>query len=619
MFCSECGKEIPDGSAFCKYCGTKLVADAGAPEETPEAAAAAVSETAEASEAASDDKEEPTAAAVGAVATAAASTAQVATTSAAAGATPTPHLTTPARKKNKGPLIIGVVAALAVAAVAAVVYAVFLSPYNIDANTFPDEGLRKVLSRTYDSDHDGKLSREEAGKITKLDFSESADIENLKGIELLPNLKTLNLSGCAYVESLDVSKNGNLESLAIDGTSIDSLDLSHNRAIKTVDASGSSLSSINISGCENLRALNLQSTNVLSVDLSGAKSLEEFAIAESAEVSGLESTNLREQWVITSASVHGAHEVAYPVMGSVGDNSSRNYTFTYNGKNQLTFVNCVSRSASNSTSSVHAVTYNYEGDRVSSIDDTRSYLYSTGYSSISTEKLSYYYTDKGQLSSYSVKYDSGRSTNYSYSYDENGRQTGFSDYSFTYDDEGRLATVLATYMSRPYLSISYNDANMIERIVVGGNSSYSFEYDDSGRCIVKHYAADPNARAGGSYDVKCTYDDLGRLSQMQTLSTSGEVAGTATFEYDERGNMVKETISNPKFSSSTGYDQGVWSFSYGRVFTKASDPDIQQPLMNLGTTNHEYIAIPMDQKFAGEVVFEQTGLVFSGIGGPYIN
>lgn len=33
MFCSKCGKEIPDGSKFCPYCGAKLSL-AGEPEES---------------------------------------------------------------------------------------------------------------------------------------------------------------------------------------------------------------------------------------------------------------------------------------------------------------------------------------------------------------------------------------------------------------------------------------------------------------------------------------------------------------------------------------------------------------------------------------------------------
>ncbi len=35
MFCSNCGKELPDGSAFCKFCGTKLKAAPGQAAQQP--------------------------------------------------------------------------------------------------------------------------------------------------------------------------------------------------------------------------------------------------------------------------------------------------------------------------------------------------------------------------------------------------------------------------------------------------------------------------------------------------------------------------------------------------------------------------------------------------------
>ncbi len=620
MFCPECGKEIPDNAAFCKYCGTKLsVGESAVVNEAAQVGEAdAANDSASTSEApAPSDAAAPNEAVAGAVASAGVAAGAVAGEQAAA--TPiTPVAATPQRKKN-GKIILGVAAAAVVAVVAAVVYAVFLSPYNIDSNTFPDETLRTAITKGYDSDHDGKLSRDEAKNVTKLDLTDS-EIEDLKGIELLPNLRTLNLSGCKYLETLDVSKNGNLENLAINGTSVESLDLSHNRAIKTLDATGSSLASVNISGCENLKSAAFNLTKLTELDISGAKSLEALEVNSEVDVTGIEGTNLREQWLITEATITGAHSVAVPNMGSIGNNSTDVYNFTYNNENQLTWHARQSVNPSMSYLNYDTYTYTYgDAGQVTWVDKSSSSTNSRGYTSYNATTYGFAYDDNGLLNMYTSKYNSGSMTRYYYSYDKNGRQETSDSYRFSYNDAGKLVGVSSKSSGKSYMTISYNDAGAVEKITFDGNSTYySFEYDVSGRCTTRHYVSGDTPSL--NYDVVFTYGDTGKVSQAQTISSDGSVVGTATYEYDSNGNLVKRTIENPTFPANTNYNTGLATYKYSRVFTKSDAGVLPSVFINMtGVDGYEGVIVPFNQKFAADEVFAQTGTMYYLSGRPYMH
>lgn len=77
---------------------------------------------------------------------------------------------------------------------------------------FLDGNFKAYCVRNFDSDGDGGISIEEAGKVKTIDCSNS-DIRFLSGIQYFSSIEKLNCSG-NQLTSLDVSKNTALNYLA---------------------------------------------------------------------------------------------------------------------------------------------------------------------------------------------------------------------------------------------------------------------------------------------------------------------------------------------------------------------------------------------------------------------
>ncbi len=112
--------------------------------------------------------------------------------------------------------------------------------------SIPDSAFEEFLLKHFDTDHDGKISAEEAAAITEIDlrrhhasilasidetgeayfpteFPDPHEIRSLKGIEQMPNLEKLWLNNFS-LEELDLSHNPKLTHLQCDNCRLDRLE-----------------------------------------------------------------------------------------------------------------------------------------------------------------------------------------------------------------------------------------------------------------------------------------------------------------------------------------------------------------------------------------------------------
>ena len=111
----------------------------------------------------------------------------------------------------------------------------------------PDDAFKAYIISRYDADRNGKLSMEEAEKITRLDINTyDLQIKTLEGIEYFTNLEYLKAVGYddsrrGEVSSLDLSKNVKLETLICPFNRMESLDLQNCTRLKYLDCSSNML------------------------------------------------------------------------------------------------------------------------------------------------------------------------------------------------------------------------------------------------------------------------------------------------------------------------------------------------------------------------------------------
>ena len=124
----------------------------------------------------------------------------------------------------------------------------FTNPVRADVVPIVDPAFKAWLLKRFDADDDGELSLLEARSVKEIFIfpSDGVRIQTLRGIEYMPNLWTLNVSGCGLTE-LDVTRNPLLRELICPGNLLTELDLSQNPLLETLlcapmaDASGNNL------------------------------------------------------------------------------------------------------------------------------------------------------------------------------------------------------------------------------------------------------------------------------------------------------------------------------------------------------------------------------------------
>ena len=160
--------------------------------------------------------------------------------------------------------------------------------------TFPDPIFRRYVSDNFDTDKDGKLSKDEVLAVTTIIVSKTSStpdkekIASLEGVQYFANLEylscfsnqltTLDVSGCTALETLycsnnqlttlDLSKNTALTYLWCSSNQLTSLNVSQNTALLQLDCYVNQLTTLDASGCTALRTLNCFNNQLTALDVS---------------------------------------------------------------------------------------------------------------------------------------------------------------------------------------------------------------------------------------------------------------------------------------------------------------------------------------------------------------
>ena len=190
----------------------------------------------------------------------------------------------------------------------------------IDAQNFPDETFRNYVTQHFDSNKDDALSPEEIAAAKTVNLADDNSVESVQGIELLPALTEINVSGTAIssidvtknpelkklnasmcyifdddynmdylLTSIDVTQNPKLEYLDITYSKIDTLDVSRNPNLEELHAFVTNLSEVDVTKNPKLRRLDLNTTDIRKIDVT--QNPELFALnLEYTQVSSLDVT-----------------------------------------------------------------------------------------------------------------------------------------------------------------------------------------------------------------------------------------------------------------------------------------------------------------------------------------
>lgn len=580
MFCTHCGAQMPDDATFCTKCGQAL----------PQTQSASVSEPA-----ASSSHDSPEAR-------------ELATYAGKPPVNPAAH------RKAVAAVIAFVIAALGIF----VVYRAFFAPYDIDEKNFPDQAFRTYIARIADADNDGKITRDEAKNVSEIDVP--SDVVSLKGIELFPNVDTVDAVQCPNLSEVDLSHNGNIStlnfdtdshlesldvsaleklvSLNIEGSSVESLDVSKNSDLAELYADSSDLSELTLGDNSNLTALTAKGAKLASLDISGTPNLDQLEVDDDVAVTGEEKTGLRSQWLVSAAHSEGAAYGNMPGSGDAGTDDADDFSFSYDSNGKLT------SESEDTTSSYFGSTYSRKveleyGDngKVSTLDYYGTYKSSSGKTRDSLAAMaSFTYNSDNMLSSYrSTRGSSSDTVSYEY---ENGKLAKAGDYVFSY--KGNDLVSIATQSNGKTVAtenLTYNDYDQLVQ-KEDDYETIAYEYDNAGNLVkITHTPKASDIPEYVNYTVAFTYDSNGNMKSAEASDESG-VTCHADFEYDSYGNMVKRTLTNPRLEQSSGsLAKGTQTFTYTRVFTHNTDSDIAQPVLctSLGSMAFNYF--PLDQQW----------------------
>ena len=463
MFCRSCGTPLVDDVLFCPVCGAPVAPDQVAATQQPQPA--------------------------------------------------TQQCVPVRRKRSKKPLI-ALAAVLVVAAGiggGALFYFTQIATTPIDEKTFPDSGMRALVSTRYDTNGDGRISRDESKAVTSVELDGVASTQGL---------------GKAFPHVVNVESGGD---------KLVNLDLSGCGDLKTVDLdSASNVTAVNLDGCDNIEKLDLKNAEGLkSVDLSGKKKLATLALPQDTKVSGIKDTQLEELWLpvyyegTDEDGVHGStyeierdengyvtgytsslkqgggmsyaveHDEAHRI-SEIAELLSGEYEeenmFTYDSDGNLTRIDCDAAIGDASTSTVF--TYDSDGNLVNKTTNA-------GYG----KSASMYVYEGGNLvSDTETGLGNPRTVVYSYGYDS-GRVT-----SFTTDCQGD------TVGTRWTLTLSY-------------------EYDEDGNVSrISPVAYDTHGNDYGSLSSFSTVDYSYSDGKLDRIDSTRD--GHAEFYYDEHGNLT---------------------------------------------------------------------------------
>lgn len=536
MFCRSCGTPLVDEALFCPVCGTPVASDQIAASQQPAA------------------RYQPQPAAP-------------APQQYVSAQQPVPH------KRSKKPLI-ALAAALVVAAGiggGALFYFTQIATTPIDEKTFPDSGMRALVSTKYDTNGDGRISRDEAKAVTSVELDGITSTQGLG--KTFPNIVTVESSDDKLV-NLDLSGCGDLKAVELN--------------------SASNVTVVNLDGCDNIERLDLSNAGELkSVDLSGKKKLATLALPQDTKVGGIKDTQLEELWLpvyyegTDEDGVHGStyeierdedgyvtgytsslkqgggmgydvehdesHRISEIAEVRSGDYEDENM-FAYDADGNLTRIDCDAAIGDASTSTTFA--YDADGNLVNKTTNA-------GYGESSS---TYVYEDGNLVSDTETGPGNPRTVVYSYGYD-NGRVT-----SFTTDCQGDTVGTRWTLT----LNYEYDKDGNITRISPVTYDTHGNDYGSLSSFSTVNYSY-----SGGKLDridstrdgyAEFYYDEHGNLTAVDEYAGRGS---DAEFEFEheveyQRYFCNKHEKNKPeewiRLDAEYDVDQGSWNndSDYGR-------------------------------------------------------
>lgn len=130
----------------------------------------------------------------------------------------------------------------------------------------PDDVFRDYC-KSFDINHDGKLSGHEARAVTYIDVRDM-NISSLEGVEHFTNMNILNCSN-TQIHSLDISGNIALTNVSCHSNiHLQSLNVSKNSILKRLECQNTSLQNLDLSGCTELIFLDCCSNQLEKLDVS---------------------------------------------------------------------------------------------------------------------------------------------------------------------------------------------------------------------------------------------------------------------------------------------------------------------------------------------------------------
>ncbi len=180
--------------------------------------------------------------------------------------------------------------------IAVSVLPVFAADVEINATNFPDDNFRAFIKTNYDDDGNGKLSADELLYLNVI-FCSGYGIENMKGIELIPNLTRLYCHD-NNLQTLDVSNCPKLDTLFCSGNQMTSLTIGNSTTLTYLRCEENNLQSLDVTGCPNLKYLFCEGNQLKSIDVSHNPVLETFKCHRN-QISELNLSNNPLLWIFS--------------------------------------------------------------------------------------------------------------------------------------------------------------------------------------------------------------------------------------------------------------------------------------------------------------------------------
>lgn len=444
MFCRSCGTPLVDDALFCPVCGAPVAPDQVAATQQPQPAAPAPGQYVPVQQ--------------------------------------------PARRRRSKKPLIALAAVLAVAAGVgggALFYFTQIATTPIDEKTFPDSGMRALVSTKYDTNGDGRISRDEAKAVTSVELDGIASTQGMG--KTFANIVTVE-SGDDKLVNLDLSGCGDLKTVELN--------------------SASNVTVVNLDGCDNIEKLDLKNAeNLKSVDLSGKKKLATLELPQDTKVSGIKDTQLDELWLPVSYEGTDKSDQYGDIYEIERDENGYVTGFTSAVKQGGGVSYSVEHDESHRISEIEEdLAGGYENVNTFTYDADGNLINKTTHAGYGESASTYVYQDGNMVTNTDTSPANPRTVVYSYGYDKD-RVT-----SFTLDCQGDTVgttwTITAGY--------EYDKDGNISRISPVAYDSHGNDYGS-----LNSYAA-----------VDYSYSD-GKLDRIDS-----ERGGYAEFYYDEHGNLT---------------------------------------------------------------------------------